>query len=158
MRSRIVLALLIVISCFACKQEDKNKEIKTSTADLLYERGEKISSDNFTGSAWLNSLVTADSINRNAVGSVTFEPGARTYWHSHPGGQIILALEGEGFYQEKGSGKRILKKGDIVKCPSNTPHWHGASAEKEFIQIAITGREKGPTQWLDPVTDEEYHN
>ena len=158
MRSRIVVALLIVISFSACKQEDKNKEIKTRTADLLYDRGEKISSDNFTGSAWLNSLVTADSINRNAVGSVTFEPGARTYWHSHPGGQIILALEGEGFYQEKGSGKRILKKGDVIKCPANTPHWHGASVEKEFIQVAITGREKGPTQWLQPVTVEEYNN
>lgn len=74
----------------------------------------------------------------------------------HPSGQIILATGGVGYYQEKGSPKRILRKGDVVKCPANTPHWHGASADKEFIQIAITGREKGPTQWLEPVTDQEY--
>ncbi|WP_335966072.1 cupin domain-containing protein [Galbibacter sp. PAP.153] len=98
----------------------------------------------------------ADSINKNSVGNVTFEPGARSNWHMHPSGQILLATGGVGYYQEKGSPKRILRKGDVVKCPANIPHWHGASAENEFVQIAITGREKGPTKWLKPVTDEEY--
>jgi quercetin dioxygenase-like cupin family protein len=67
-------------------------------------------------------------------------------------------LEGEGYYQEKGSEKKILYKGDVVKCPANTPHWHGASPDKEFIQVAITSRVDGPTEWLEAVTDEEYMN
>ncbi|MDF9796230.1 quercetin dioxygenase-like cupin family protein [Catalinimonas alkaloidigena] len=61
-----------------------------------------------------------------------------------------------GYYQEKGSPKRTLEKGDVVKCPPNVPHWHGASADQVFIQIAITGRQNGPTEWLEVVTDEEY--
>ena len=69
-----------------------------------------------------------------------------------------MSLDGEGYYQEKGSEKRILRKGDVVKCPANTPHWHGASAEKPFIQIAITSRVDGPTEWLHPVTEEQYLN
>ncbi|GAA4445254.1 hypothetical protein GCM10023091_36640 [Ravibacter arvi] len=64
----------------------------------------------------------------------------------------------EVYYQEKGKPKQILRKGDAVKCPPDVPHWHGASADTAFVQVAVTGREKGPTVWLDEVTDEEYSN
>ncbi len=128
-----------------------------SDKTTIFPKGDKIENSNFTGNAYLAMLVQEDSVNQNAVGSVTFEPGARTNWHSHPAGQIILAIEGEGYYQEKGSPKKVLSKGDVVKCPANVPHWHGASADSEFIQIAITGRENGPTVWLEAVTDEVYN-
>ena len=59
----------------------------------------------------------------------TFEPGARTKWHLHPDGQIILALGGTGYHQEQGSPRKILRKGDVVTCFPNVPHWHGASAD-----------------------------
>lgn len=122
----------------------------------LYPRGEKIENPVFTGNAWVNFLVTADETNKNSVGVVTFEPGARTFWHQHPNGQIILALSGEGYYQEKGSPKKILKKGDVAKCPANIPHWHGAGPDEEFVQIAITSRIGGPTQWFNAVSNKEY--
>lgn len=141
---------------FSCSQQSDSSQSTPSDA-LVFPKGQKITNDNFNGNAWLEGLVEADSINQNAVGSVTFEPGARTRWHLHPAGQIILALEGEGYYQEQGQLKRVLRKGDVVKCPPNVPHWHGASADRTFIQIAITGREKGATEWLGHVTDEEYH-
>lgn len=153
MKIKFILLLSAIIGLSSCTNSTDNKASETV---LLYPKGEKITNDNFTGTAWLTFLVKADTINRNGVGNVTFEPGARSNWHLHPSGQIILATGGVGYYQEKGSPKRILRKGDVVKCPANTPHWHGASADKEFIQIAITGREKGPTQWLEPVTDQEY--
>ncbi len=149
----IIAVISIVIT--SCTQSAKQEQTVIKN-DKIFPRGEKITSSNFIGTAWLNSLVEADSVNQNAAGSVTFEAGARTNWHSHPAGQIILALEGEGYYQEKGQPKKVLHKGDVVKCPPNVPHWHGASANKEFIQVAITGREKGPTEWLKPVTEEEY--
>ncbi|WP_447642132.1 MULTISPECIES: (R)-mandelonitrile lyase [Chitinophagaceae] len=123
---------------------------------LVFGKGEKIKNNNFTGTAWLNSLVNADSTNQTAVGCVTFEPGARSKWHTHPAGQILLVMDGVGYYQEKGQPKKILRKGDAIKCPPNVPHWHGASADTAFVQIAITGREKGETAWLDAVTEEEY--
>jgi quercetin dioxygenase-like cupin family protein len=126
-------------------------------ADTIFPKGEKITNDNFIGTAWLQQLVTSDSTNSIQVGNVTFEPGARTKWHSHPGGQILLATSGLGYYQEKDSAKRLLRKGDVVKCPPNVPHWHGASIDTEFIQVAITNAANGATVWLHPVSDEEYN-
>jgi quercetin dioxygenase-like cupin family protein len=122
----------------------------------VFPKGAKITNDNFTGNAWLYQMVSPDSVNQIAVGNVTFEAGARTKWHYHPNGQILLATEGVGYYQEKGSPKKLLRKGDIVKCPPNVPHWHGASKDQMFIQIAITSSQSGPTVWLQSVSDEEY--
>jgi len=124
--------------------------------EIIFGTGQPINSSNFTGNAWLQSLITADSVNNIQVGNVTFAPGARTSWHYHPAGQILLVTGGLGYYQEKGSPKRLLRKGDVVKCPPNTPHWHGASRDQEFIQVAITNGKNGPTVWLDPVAEEIY--
>ena len=153
------IILLMTLLCFSCKRgDDSGAAAKMGPkSELVFARGEKITNDHFIGNTWVEMLVLSDSINRNSVGSVTFEPGARTNWHSHPNGQIILAIEGTGYYQEKGSPKRILKKGDAVKCPPNIPHWHGASDAETFVQIAITSRVDGPTQWLDPVSEAEYN-
>lgn len=155
-KTLLLLSCLFGLSC--SQQRQSEKMVKEETNQQIFAKGEKITNDNFTGTAWLNNLVSADSVNQNAVGSVTFEPGARTKWHSHPAGQIILALDGVGYYQEEGKDKVIIRKGEVVKCPIDVPHWHGASADTAFVQIAITGREKGETVWLKPVTDEEYNN
>ncbi len=128
-----------------------------SLTNPIYFIGEKIRNDNFKGTVWLNQLVQADSSNVVQVGNVTFEPGARTKWHFHPAGQILLALDGLGYYQEKGSPKRVLKKGDVVKCPPNVPHWHGAAPNEKFVQIAITDAKNGATVWLDHVSEVEYN-
>ncbi len=137
----------------ATHQTKQNKFSK-----LIFPAGEKITNNNFTGTAYLQPLIASDSVNQTSVGNVTFEPGARTNWHYHPGGQILLVIDGVGYYQEKGQPKKILRKGDAVKCPPDTAHWHGASADSAFVQVAITGREKGEVVWLQPVTDEEYHS
>lgn len=90
---------------------------------------------------------------------VTFEPGARSHWHSHPGGQMLLAIGGIGYYQEGGKSIQILQKGDVVKCPPNVPHWHGASPAVAFMQVAITpNTATGRVTWMKPVTDMEYAN
>jgi len=155
----IAILFLIGMVSFSCNQQNESAQTRRpeSQNPTVFAKGEKITNDNFIGTTWLNNLVDVDSTNQNAVGSVTFEPGARTKWHSHPAGQIILALDGVGYYQEKGSQKIIVNKGDVVKCPADIPHWHGASADTKFIQVAITGREKGETKWLEDVTDDEYN-
>jgi quercetin dioxygenase-like cupin family protein len=145
----IVCCLLL----FACGSENAKK-----SSDIIFSKGEKITNENFTGTAYLHPLITADSLNSISVGNVTFEPGARSKWHLHPAGQILLVTDGVGYYQEKGQPKKILRKGDAIKCPPNVAHWHGASSDSAFVQVAITGREKGETVWLQPVTDEEYNN
>ncbi|MEJ8819447.1 carboxymuconolactone decarboxylase family protein [Lacibacter sp. H407] len=124
----------------------------------IFPTGDKITNNNFTGTAYLQPLVASDSLNQTSVGNVTFEPGARTNWHYHPGGQILLVIDGVGYYQEKGSPKKILRKGDTVKCPPNVVHWHGASVDSAFVQVAITNTQKSAVVWLKPVTDEEYRS
>ena len=159
-RKNLLAIILMGTFISSCKQAaEKNHTVDlNSQQELIFPKGEKVTNNNFIGDVWVHMQVMADSVNQNSVGTVTFDPGARSNWHSHPKGQIIMSLEGEGYYQEEGSRKRILRKGDVVKCPANTPHWHGASAEKSFIQIAITSRVDGPTKWLYPVTEEQYLN
>lgn len=152
----IAVSAVAVVSCNNSNDQVKN-DLHNSEENLIFPKGVKLEDERFHGTAWLQSLVVADSVNHIAVGSVTFEPGARTKWHLHPDGQIILALSGTGYYQEQGSPKKILRKGDVVTCPPNIPHWHGASSDEAFIQVAITSRLKGPTEWLHAVSDEEYH-
>jgi quercetin dioxygenase-like cupin family protein len=125
----------------------------------IFPRGEKASTDYFTGAAWVKSLVPHNSIFNCLVSNVFFEPGSRNHWHTHPGGQILLATDGIGYYQEKGKSIQILRKGDVVTIPPDVKHWHGASPRNSFTHIAInTNTQKGIVKWLEPVTDEEYNS
>lgn len=148
---------LFLFALAACNNKKGMNNSKNDNA-LVFPKGEKITNDNFTGTAYLQMLIDADSLNATAVGNVTFEPGARTKWHSHPGGQILLVTDGVGYYQEKGQPKKILRKGDAIKCPPNVPHWHGASADTAFVQVAVTNNDKGATVWMDAVTDTVYNS
>lgn len=153
----VFLMALIITSCNQQKKITQTVSSDVQTSDI-FPKGNKITNDNFIGNVWLYQAVQADSLNQTAVGSVTFDPGARTKWHYHPAGQILIAVDGVGYYQEKGSSKRLLRKGDVVKCPPNIPHWHGASPDQPFIQMAITSSQKGPTVWQQAVSNEEYNN
>lgn len=157
---KLNLSHILSLFLFALVACNNKKEMNNSTNDnaIVFPKGEKITNDNFTGTAYLQMLIAADSLNATAVGNVTFEPGARTKWHSHPGGQILLVTAGVGYYQEKGQPKKILRKGDAIKCPPNVPHWHGASADTAFVQLAVTNNDKGTVVWLEEVTDAVYNS
>jgi quercetin dioxygenase-like cupin family protein len=157
---KLNLRYILPLFLFALAACNNKKEMNNSKNDnaLVFPKGEKITNDNFTGTAYLQPLIAADSLNPTAAGNVTFEPGARTKWHSHPGGQILLVTDGVGYYQEKGQPKRIIRKGDAIKCPPNVPHWHGASADTAFVQIAVTNNTKGTVVWLGEVTDTVYNS
>ena len=105
----------------------------------------------FTGTTYLNMLCTKDEVWNSSIGNVTFEKGARTNWHKHSGGQILLVTAGEGRYQERGKETQILKPGDVIKIPPEVEHWHGAAPDSMFAHISID-----TTTWLEPVSDKEY--
>lgn len=110
----------------------------------------------FTGTTHLNMLCTKDDVWNSSIGNVTFDAGARTNWHKHSGGQILLVTAGEGRYQEKGEKIRVLKKGDVVKIPPNVEHWHGAAPDSSFAHISIEPNlPNNITTWLDPVVVDE---
>ncbi|MDH4461934.1 MAG: MBL fold metallo-hydrolase [Flectobacillus sp.] len=131
--------------------------LKAQDALQLFPKGDRASSDYFIGTAYINVLSPADTIFNTQIGNVTFEAGARTFWHSHEGGQILLVTDGIGYYQERGKVKQIIRKGDIIKCLPNVSHWHGASSETAMTHIALnTNTQKKIVMWLDAVTDYEY--
>ena len=98
------------------------------------------------------------TVTNTVIGNVYFEPGARSNWHTHPSGQILIITDGIGYHQIKGQPRQTIKKGDVVKCPPNVLHWHGASPDIGMQQMYILPKtEKGIVTWLQKVTDEEYN-
>lgn len=145
----ILYTALILTAC--------NSKTSTMNTTEIFPQGEPLPNDWFTGSAFLKPLVGKDKNNEFSAGSVSFEPGARTNWHTHPKGQVLLVIEGQGLYQEKGKPAQIIKKGDVVNIPENLEHWHGASASTKMIHIAITNfKDDVQVTWLTPVTADEY--
>ena len=115
----------------------------------------------FIGNSYLNPLT--DPKETVFVANVTFEPGCRNNWHIHRaakgGGQLLLCVGGEGWYQEEGKPARSLKSGDVVTIPAGVKHWHGAKADSWFSHLAVEcPGEDTPNEWLEPVDDETYSN
>ena len=112
----------------------------------------------FIGNSYLKPLAKTDNI---FIANVTFEPKCRNNWHIHKasknGGQILICVEGEGWYQEEGKEPQSLKVGDVVTIPANVKHWHGAKKDKWFSHLAIeVPGENTSNEWFEKVTDEEY--
>ena len=139
--------------------EQNKKDVGGKELQTIFPKGDLGPTENFTGSAWNIGLVPNDSIYNTVVGNVYFEPGARSNWHIHPAGQILIITGGVGYHQIKGQPKQTIRKGDVVKCPPNVEHWHGASLDSGLQQIyVLPNTEKGIVTWLEKVTDEEYTN
>lgn len=146
----IILGVTLV-SCSCDNDKCEEKEI------AIFPRGNKGPSENFTGNAYNYGLVAPDTTYETLVGNVHFDAGARSNWHTHPGGQILIITSGVGYYQLEGQPIEIMKTGDVVNCPPNTRHWHGASPDSELEQMYIVPNiEKGIVEWMEPVTDEQY--
>ena len=138
--------------------ENKTENNK-SELNAIFPKGELGPAEIFSGNAWAVPLVDNDSIYYTLVGNVYFEPGAMSNWHRHPSGQILLITDGVGYHQIKGQPRQTIKKGDVVKCPPNVEHWHGASPDTGMQQMYILPKtENGIVTWLQKVTDEEYNN
>lgn len=114
----------------------------------------------FVGNSFLNPLVEPGK-SPLFLANVTFEPGCRNDWHIHHadkgGGQILICTAGEGWYQEEGKPAQELKEGSLIVIPEGVKHWHGAKKDSWFSHISLeVPGENTSTQWLEPVSDEEY--
>ena len=155
--SKTAATITVITALFNCTG-DQNTNTKASGEQQIFPKGELGPATNFTGKAYNFGLVPSDSTYNTLVGNVYFEPGARSNWHTHAGGQILIITDGEGYHQIEGQPKQIMKKGDVIKCPPNTKHWHGASQNSSLSQLYILpDTEKGIVTWLEPVTDEQYN-
>ena len=116
----------------------------------------------FVGNSYLKPL-TNPKDTRVFIANVTFEPSCRNNWHIHHstsgGGQILICVDGEGWYQEEGKPAQSLKPGDVVTIPANVKHWHGAKENSWFSHLAVeVPGENTSNEWSERVTDEEYNN
>lgn len=112
----------------------------------------------FTGNVRIDPLYPANNAMRSSGGSVTFEPGARSNWHVHPVGQVLIVTSGVGRTQEWGKPVQEIRAGDMVICPVGVKHWHGAAPNVSMTHISVCEeREPGKVvEWMEKVTDEQY--
>lgn len=111
----------------------------------------------FTGAVQIEPLIQAEAPARVAAASVTFEPGARTAWHTHPLGQTLIVTSGVSRAQREGGPVEVIRPGDVVWFPPGEKHWHGAARDSSMTHIAMQEAANGKTvEWLEQVTDDQY--
>jgi quercetin dioxygenase-like cupin family protein len=111
----------------------------------------------FTGTVWLDPVIEAPAPARINAVRVTFEPGARTAWHTHPLGQTLYVLAGCGRVQTEGEPVREIRAGDVVWIPPGEKHWHGAAPDTMMVHLAMQEAENGSAAtWLEHVTDAQF--
>ena len=112
---------------------------------------------NFTGDVSVEPLFPVNPPSRTSGGSVMFEPGARSAWHTHPLGQVLIVTAGTGWVQQEGGEKQEIRPGDVIWTPPGVKHWHGATATSGMTHIAIQEALDGKNvQWMEKVSDEQY--
>ena len=113
--------------------------------------------ENFTGNVSVQPLFPANAPSRASGSSVTFEPGARSAWHTHPLGQTLIVTAGTGWVQQEGSEKQEIKPGDVIWTPARVKHWHGSTATSSMTHIAVQEWLDGKNvEWMEKVSDEQY--
>lgn len=126
----------------------------TRSADQVSTAGPE---DYFTGQVRVDPLFAASDEIKASAAYVTFEPGARSAWHTHPAGQRLVVVSGVGLTQEWGKPVQQIHPGDVVVCPPDVKHWHGAAPEDAMTHLAVTGTVDGKNvTWMEKVTDEQY--
>jgi quercetin dioxygenase-like cupin family protein len=124
----------------------QSDDIKTRAAPAAY----------FTGTVWVEPLSETDLLEVQ-VFRVTFSPGARTAWHTHPKGQTLIVTSGNGLFQKRGEAVQTMQQGDVIVIPALEEHWHGASPNSLMQHLAIQAVDSGVgATWLEHVSDEDY--
>lgn len=158
-RKLAVMIYLATLSGLAAADEPKSDG--GARSQRLIPAGSQASisgpEQNFTGRARIDPLWPADSFINTSGALVTFEPGARSAWHTHPAGQRLVVMSGVGLVQEWGKTVQVIRPGDVVWCPPGVKHWHGAAPETAMTHLAVTGTvdDKNIT-WMEKVNDEQY--
>lgn len=144
-----ILALATIVSFGAAAQESDY-----SIASYLDE-GTKAPNTHYIGEAWLNRILQEDDELSYNVVKATFKANSTLDWHTHSTPQVLIIVDGEGYYQEKGKEPIIMKTGDIIKCSKNTEHWHASSKDYDVTYLALYSGET-PTEWTEVLSQASY--
>ena len=147
-----ILFVLLFIPFVSFTQDYKLNSFKTGSLDL----NDKAPNTHYIGNAWLKRLVVADEDFDYNLTLATFQSNSTLDWHKHSTGQVLIIIDGEGYYQEKGKEVIVLKKGDVIKCDKNIEHWHSSTPNKDVSYIAIYGN--SDSILTEELSKENYDN
>ena len=151
---RLLAATVISFSLLASPSESSQSITITRGGSQPSRQGP---AETFTGSVRIEPLFNANPPSRGSGGRVTFEPGARTAWHTHPLGQTLIVTAGSGWIQQWGRPTQGFREGDVVWIPPGQKHWHGATVTTRMTHIAIQEHLDGKNvEWMEKVSDEQY--
>jgi len=144
-----ILALFILISLSGFSQ---NSEYKVSS---YLTAGTKAPNTHYIGEAWLNGIIHDDAELGYNITKATFKANSTLDWHKHSSVQVLIVVDGEAYYQEKGKEPLILKRGGVIRCEKDSEHWHSSTKTSDVTYLALYGGGK-PTTWTEVVTQECY--
>ncbi|PHR93065.1 MAG: cupin [Leeuwenhoekiella sp.] len=124
------------------------------TVTSYNEEGTKAPNTHYLGEAFLNSLVRAEGDLEYNITKATFKANSTLDWHKHPTPQVLVVVDGAGYYQERGKDPILMKAGDVIQCAKDTEHWHASSKYHDVTYLAIYGEQ--PTVWTEVLTREAY--
>ncbi|MEY2949588.1 MAG: hypothetical protein RLZZ248_789 [Bacteroidota bacterium] len=145
----LTLALIIFLPFTITAQ--KEGYVVTSFLD----EGIKAPNTHYIGEAWLNGILSADEEVNYNITKATFKANSTLDWHKHASVQILIYVDGQGYYQERGKEPIILKAGDVLKCGKGVEHWHSSTINSDVTYLAIYGGGT-PTTWTEVLTQEYY--
>ncbi|WP_445386161.1 cupin domain-containing protein [Robiginitalea sp. IMCC44478] len=146
---KTALSLLCLLPLFGFTQ---NPEYQVTS---YLEEGMKAPNTHYIGEAWLNSLLRSKGDLNYNITKATFRANSTLDWHKHATPQVLIIVEGRGYYQERGKEPITMKEGDVIKCEKETEHWHASSKESDVTYLAIYGGTE-PTTWTEVLSQEAY--
>ena len=148
MKSLIVI-IIAILPLFSYTQ---NSEYSITS---YLDEGTRAPNTHYIGEAWLNRLISADGDLSYNITKATFKANSTLDWHKHPSPQVLIIVDGEGYYQERGKDPIRMRAGDIIKCNKETEHWHTSSKESDVTYLALYGGTQ-PTSWTEVMSQEYY--
>lgn len=145
-----LLKTLIFVTPFYFFGQNSNYNVTS-----YLEEGSKAPNTHYIGEAWLNPIIHDDAELDYNITKATFKANSTLDWHKHTSVQILIYVDGHGYYQERGKAPIILKAGDIIRCEKDTEHWHSSTKESDVTYLALYGGEQ-PTIWTEVLTQEYY--
>ncbi len=145
----LIIALLILTSFSGCSQNAAYPITSYQT------EGIKAPNTHYIGEAWLNAIIHDDTELGYNITKATFKANSTLDWHKHSTAQVLIIVDGQAYYQERGKDPIILKEGDVIKCEKDTEHWHSSTKTSDVTYLALYGGGQ-PTSWTEVLSQEYY--
>ena len=147
---RISIITLFVLAPLALFAQSSDYSVSSYLTE-----GRKAPNTHYIGEAWLNAIIHDDDELGYNITKATFKANSTLDWHKHSSVQVLIIVDGQAYYQERGKDPVILKTGDVIRCPKDTEHWHSSTKESDVTYLALYGGQQ-PTEWTEVLTQENY--